>query len=105
MRRTLMHKPLTEIAFVHDTNMGREISAELVAQPEARIDAGKAGADLAGGVGLAVEIDLDLRLQDQPVRNQQIVKGFEFGGEMPLAAHIPGEFDIEEVRGETLNAE
>jgi len=24
---------------------------------------------------------------------------------MPLTAHIPGEFDIEKVRGETLNAE
>jgi hypothetical protein len=46
-----------------------------------------------------------LRLKDQPIREEEVVKSLELGGEMPLTAHIPGEFDIEKVRGETLNAE
>jgi len=74
------------------------------AQPEAGIDVGKAGADHAGGIGFTVEIHLDLWLQDEPLREQNIVGGIELGGQMALAAHIVGELDIKKVRRETLNA-
>ena len=96
---------LAEFSFVDDAEIGREFSVDLVAQPEAGIDVGKAGADHTDRVGLAVEIDLDLRLQDQPLREQKIVGGFELGGEMALVADIAGEFEIEKVRRETLDAE
>jgi len=74
------------------------------AQPEAGIDVGKAGPDHADGVGLAVEIHLDLRLQEEPLGKKEVVGGFELGGEMTLTACIAGEFEIEKVRRETLNA-
>src|SRR5207249_5042355 len=51
---------LPEFPFVDDAEIGREFSAELVAQAQAGIDIGKAGADLADGIGLAVEVELDL---------------------------------------------
>jgi hypothetical protein len=75
------------------------------AQPEAGIDVGKAGADHAGGIGFTVEIHLDLWLQDEPLREQNIVGGIELGGQMALAAHIAGELDIKKVRRETLNVQ
>jgi hypothetical protein len=46
-----------------------------------------------------------LRLQDEPLREQKIVGGFELGGEMALVARIAGEFEIEKIRREALNAE
>ena len=39
---------LAEFPFVDDAEIGREFPADLVAQPEAGIDIGKAGADQAG---------------------------------------------------------
>ena len=65
------------ISRIGDADIGREFPADLVTQPQAGIDVGKAGADLPAGIGLAVEIQLDLRLQDQPLRDEQIVGGRE----------------------------
>jgi len=52
-----------------------------VAQAEADIDVGEAGADQAGRVRLAVDVQLDLRLQDEPLCEQEFVGGLRFGGE------------------------
>jgi hypothetical protein len=46
-----------------------------------------------------------LRLQDEPLRDQKIVRSRELGGEVALAADIAGELEIEEVRCQPLNAE
>jgi hypothetical protein len=35
---------------------------------------------------LAMDVELHLRLQDQPLRDQKVVRGFQLGGEMALAA-------------------
>ena len=43
---------LAELAFVDDPDIRREISAELVAQPETGIDVGKPGADSRAGSAL-----------------------------------------------------
>ena len=75
---------LAEFPFVGDAEIRREFPAELVAQAQAGIDLGEPGADHAGGIGLAIEVDLDLRLQDQPLRQQKVVEGFELGGPWPL---------------------
>src|SRR5439155_23556583 len=71
---------LAEFFFVDDAEIGREFPAELVAQAQSGIDVGKAGADHAGGIGLAVDIELDLRLQDQPLRQSSSV--LRFGGSL-----------------------
>ena len=55
--------------------IGREFPADLVTQPQAGIDVGETGADQAAGIGLAVEIHLDLRLQDEALRDEKIVGG------------------------------
>ena len=46
-----------------------------------------------------------MRLQDQPVCNQELVRGFELGRKMALAARVARELEIEEVGSEALYAE
>jgi len=99
------NSPSGRISPHNDAEIGRECTAELVPQPEAGIDIGKSGADETRGVGFAVDIELNLWLQDEPLREEKVVGGLELGGKMALAAHIARGLQIEEVRGEALNAE
>jgi hypothetical protein len=46
-----------------------------------------------------------LRLQDQPLRDQKIVGGFELGGEMALTADKASGLEIEKIGCKALNAE
>ena len=96
---------LPEFPLIDDAEIGRKCPAQLVAKPETGIDIGKAGADQTRGVGLAVNIDLDLRLQDESLRQQKVVEGLQLAGKMTLAAYETGNLEIEEIRGETLDAE
>jgi hypothetical protein len=48
---------LAEFPFVDDAEIGRKFPAELVAQAQAGIDIGEPGADHAGEIGLAVEVE------------------------------------------------
>src|SRR6516162_3214166 len=96
---------LSEFSLIDDAEIGGECTAELVAQPEAGIDIGKPGADQAGRVRLAVEVQFDLRLQDKPLREQEVVGGLQLASEMAFAADKAGNLEIEEIRREALNAE
>src|SRR5215472_4742327 len=104
-RPTREARGLAKFALIDDADIRREFSAEFVAQAQAGIDVRKAGADQARRVRLTVEVHFDLRLQDQPLREQQVVGGLELGRQMALAAHETGYFQIEEVRGKTLDAQ
>jgi len=95
---------LAKFPLIDDANVGRELPAEFVAQPQAGIDVGKSGAGQTRRVRFAVNIEFDLRLQDQPLGDQKIVGALELGGEMALAANEAGQFQIKKIRGETLNA-
>src|SRR5215813_4320966 len=88
---------LAEFSVIDDADIGREFPVELVAQPEPGIDVGEAGADEASRVRLAVEVELDLRLQHQLLREQKVVGGFQLGGQVAFAAGKPGDLKIEEV--------
>jgi len=46
-----------------------------------------------------------LRLQDEALREQNVVGGLELGGEMALAADKASDLEVEEVRRKALNAE
>ncbi len=46
-----------------------------------------------------------MRLQDQPLGQEQVIGGFELGGKVALAAYVAGGFEIEEIRRQPLNAE
>ena len=72
---------LPESPLIDDADVGREFAIEFVAQPEAGIDVGKPDANQAGRVRLAVDVQLDLRLQDEPLCEQEFVGGLRFGGE------------------------
>src|SRR6516225_10172053 len=96
---------LAEFPLIDDADIGREFPAELVAQAQAGIDVGKTGADQPCRIGLTVDIELHLRLQDEALREQNVVGGLELGGEMALAADKASDLEVEEVRGKALNAE
>src|SRR3546814_678949 len=70
---------VAEFAAPHHTQVGRELAAELVAQPQAEFDAAQARAEAALAIVLAVQLGLELWLQDQPVAAQQFVFGLEAG--------------------------
>src|SRR4051812_46948314 len=64
---------LAEFAGIGDANIGREFPADLVAQPDAGIDVGQSGTHHAARIGLAVDIHFDLWLQDQMLRDHDVV--------------------------------
>src|SRR5215470_12295763 len=80
---------LPEFPLINNADIGREFPVEFVAQPEAGIDIGKPGADETCGVSLAVNIELDLRLQDEPLRQDKVVGGLQLACKMTLAAYKP----------------
>ena len=96
---------LPEFPRVDDADIWGEFPLEFVAKPDSCIDIGEPGADQAGWVRLAVDVELDLRLQDQPFSDEKVVGTFQLSGKMALAAHKAGDLDIEKVGGEALNAE
>jgi hypothetical protein len=85
---------LAKFPLVDDAHVGRELPAEFVAQTQAGIDVGKSRADQTRRVRLAVNVEFDLRLQDQSLGDQKIVGALELGGEMTLAANEAGQFQI-----------
>jgi hypothetical protein len=64
---------LTERSRVRDSDIGRELSADFITDAQTAIDFGKARTDSATRVILAVEIQFDLRLCDQTVRDQEVI--------------------------------
>src|SRR5690606_26114409 len=86
-------------------DVGREAAAELVAQAQAEPGVAEALADVVFAVVAAVEVGLQLRLQDQPVAQQQLVLAFEAGGQAAGAADVSGGLDLELVRRKALHAD
>src|SRR6187402_893437 len=60
---------------VHEPDVGRDFAANLVAKPKRSLAVRQSGALTAARIRLAVPIELDLRLQDQPLSDQQVVVG------------------------------
>jgi hypothetical protein len=89
---------LTERSRVRDSDIGREFSADFVTDAQTSIDLRKARADSAARVVLAVEVHFDLRLRDQAVRDQQIVRTFDPADEKTSVAEVEGGRKFEEVR-------
>src|SRR5262249_48367762 len=94
-----------KLAVVGHADVRRQLAGDLVAQSQAGIDFGKPAADLARRIVLGIEVHLDLRLQDQPLRDEKVVAAFELGGEMAVATDIAGGGDAKEQRRQTLDAE
>src|SRR5690606_28073766 len=79
----------------------RELSMELVAQPETGFDLAQSAADSNRRIILAPGFALDQPLADQPVGEQHFVFGFRAETDLAGLAHVGGRFDFELVRGET----
>ncbi len=57
----------------HDADVGRQLAASLVAQPKPSRHGAEAGPQPAAQVVTAEEIELDQRLEYQPVGQEQLV--------------------------------
>src|SRR4051794_18956287 len=68
---------LAELLLENDADIRRKFAGDFIAQAQARIDVGETRSDIARPIGSAVEVKLDLRLQDQPLRDEKVIGAFE----------------------------
>ena len=86
-------------------HIGREATAELVAQPQSGLERAQARTDAALLVLTAVELELDQWLQDQAIGQQHVVLGFHIGRDAAGGADIGGGLNLELVRRQALQAD
>ena len=77
----------------------------LITQSNTELQVGDASPDLPLGVILAVGIHLELRLQNQTLREEQLILGSEPGGRPARVANVRGRLDLEEIGREAFDAE
>lgn len=94
-----------ELAIPDHADIGSEFPGELVAQTQTGVDVREPCADVALGVVLAVEADLDVGLQDKPLRQPQVVLAFEAQGGASALPDVCRGLDVEPVRRQPLEAE
>src|SRR5690606_26504742 len=92
-------------ALAGDAHVRGEASAGLVAQAQAGLDAGQAGADPAPWIVPAVQLQLERGLQDQAVGEQQLVLHLDPGHGVAALAEVGSGRDLEPVRGKALYPE
>ena len=66
-----------ELSVPDHADIGSELSGELVSQPQTGVGVREPRANVTLGVVHSVEADLDVGLQDEPLRQQQVVLGLE----------------------------
>ena len=81
----------------------RQFAPDLVAQAQPRLDRTEAGALTPRRVRLAVDGRLEERLENEAVRQQQIVLDFQLQLRPEVRADVAGRFDLEPVGREPLD--
>ena len=104
MYSTLPHLSLIHI-FPGHPDVGRELATDLVAQAQAQLAIGKARTDAAGGIVPAVQVDLGVGLEDQPVGQQDVVLALQAQRALAVLAEEGGDFRLEVVERQALHAE
>src|ERR1700722_1256068 len=94
-----------ESLVVGEADIGSEFAAEFITDTQASIELGKAGADAAARIVLAVEVELELGLGDQPVGDEKIVRTLDAAGDAALVAKIEGGRELEEIGGQAFDAD
>ena len=87
-----------EGAAIFHANIGREFTADLVAEAQARLQVGQARSEIAFGNVLRREGGREPGLEDQPLRQPQVVFGFGACGQVARIAEIGGLVDLEPIR-------
>src|SRR6266853_1044494 len=93
-----------ESARPNEADVGRELPPHFVTKPQADLKIGQAGAQLPCAIGLAVEIGLTFRLQNQPLCEEQLVFRLEPHGRAPLLTDIERRLGGEPIGRESLDA-
>src|SRR5574337_391498 len=87
-----------------DTHVRRELAPDLVAQSQAELHIGQPAADAASRIVLAIQVEFQLWLQNQPLREQHLVVGTKAGRGAARGADVAGRLHVEPVRCEPLHA-
>src|SRR3972149_1368500 len=98
-------RALAELARPLATNMGPDLARHFKAQPQAGRAIGEAAADIPRLVASAIYVDLDTRLQDELLREQEFVFRPQTQRGSSVVAHVGGRIDFEPVGCEALNTE
>src|SRR5690606_38998706 len=88
-----------------ETYVGRELSFDPVAQPQAALDGAESRADPELRNALRGEVELHARLQHEALSDSQIVLGLESPGDVAVVGHERRRVDVEHVREQPLHAE
>src|SRR5690242_1042283 len=81
-----------------------ELPTDLVAQPQAELYVSEAAAEPAGRIAAAVEVGFQLRLQDQPLSEAQVVAGAQARRTASGGAQIERGLHVEPVWRQALHA-
>src|SRR3990172_7684764 len=98
-------RALAELARPLDTDIGRDLARDFIAQTQAGRAIRQAAADIPRLVASAVPVDLHTRLQDEPLREQEFVLHPQAQRGSSVVAHVGGRIDFEPVGCEALNTE
>src|SRR5207253_890648 len=96
---------LTKLAGVRDTNVRRPFTADFIPQPQSGIEFGKPRTGCATWIALVVHVQLDLGLQDQAIRNEQIVGAIHPPRETPTVAEVERRRELEEIGRQSLDSD
>src|SRR5690606_37878430 len=88
-----------------ETDIGRELAFDLVAQPQAALDRAQAGPLVELRNSLRREVELDPRLQHDALTNSEVVLGLESSGDVALVGYERRSVDLEDIRQHALKAE
>src|SRR5687768_9012875 len=99
--RTIGRLPVFPVPRYADVR--RELAPQLVPKTDAGVGRAQPGADAALGIVLPEQLHLDERLEDQPVREEQLVLDLDTRLRAPRSTHVAGGFDLEPVRRQPLD--
>ena len=96
---------IAKLRAVGQSYIGGEFATEFVAEAQASVEIGKAAANSAGRIGMAIEIHLDFGLRNQALGNQQVVGAGDFAGYMAAIAEVKGWRKLEEMRRQAFDSD
>src|ERR1700727_2477562 len=95
---------MTEVTRPVDAYVGGKAATEFVAQAQAGFHLGETRTDIALRIVLAIEVQLQLRAEDQPLGEQQVVVCLQPRSRASLRTGIERGHDLKPVRRQSLHA-
>jgi hypothetical protein len=102
---TYERRRLSKRLVIRKPDIRCEFAADFITQAQASIEVGETRPNTAAGIALAVKVDFELRLENQPVGNQQIVGAFDAPGQASVITEVKGWLEFEEVWRQSFDSD